>query len=166
LSPVIGTISGIGLLGAFAGHISLLIGYDLLGDAWPIVFAGIFVVWFPTVLQLQKEFGAAAMQRSNGWKIPLVGAPKWVRGVMYVAFIYAIVNFSMGLLGVFSMKGAGFWRVGSSHAMVFYAAAWAFAVAANRRKKLRIDWKCRNGHSMASGAKFCDRCGAPWQPQL
>jgi hypothetical protein len=150
---------------AFVSHISLLFGYELLGDAWPVVFAGIFVVWFPTVLQMQK-FGAA-MQRRNGWKIALLGAPKWVRGVTYVAFVYAMVNFAMGVFGVFSMQGAtGFWRVGSSHAMAFHAAAWTFAVAANRRKKLRIDWKCRNRHSMASSAKFCDKCGAPWQPQL
>ena len=47
--------------------------------------------------------------------------------IVYGAFGYAIVNSQPGMLGAFEMKGSGFWRVGSSHAMAFYAAAWAGA---------------------------------------
>lgn len=138
-----------------------MLGYDLFRGAWPGLFAGIFVVWVPTVIALRR-FGAA-MQKTGGWRVPLIGAPSWVRSVVYAAFAYAIVNFGLGFIGVFSVEGTGFWRVGSGHAIAFYAAAWGLAIAANRREGLGIDWKCQHGHPMTPNARFCEECGAPAQ---
>ena len=149
---------------SFASQLAFWFGYDLLGSAWHVVFAGIFVVWFPTVWMLRGFQGV--MQRKGGWRIAFIGAPDWVRNVVYGSFVFAIANFALGFFGVFSMEGNGFWRVGSSHAMAFYSAAWGLAVAANRREEQGMDWKCRNGHDMTPGAKFCEECGAPAQPSL
>lgn len=165
MSRLVAAIAGLGLLASFVGHLGLVLGHDIVGAAWPVLFGGIFVVWFPTVLAMRRF--SATMQKKDGWKIALTGAPDWVRYVLYAAFIYAIVNFGLGFVGLYSLEGSGFWRMGSSHAMAFYAAAWGFAVAANRRDELGIDWKCQHGHDMTPGAKFCEECGAParvgWQ---
>jgi hypothetical protein len=164
LSRLIAVLAGLGLLMSFAGHVGLVLGHDLFGSAWPVLFVGIFVVWFPTVLAMRR-FGPV-MQRKDGWKVALTGAPEWVRYVVYAALAYAIINFGLGFLGLYSLQGSGFWRVGSSHAMAFYAAAWGLATASNRREELGIDWKCLHGHDMTPGARFCEVCGAPAQRSI
>jgi len=159
MQSLLAAVAGFGLLVTFVGHVSLVCGYDLYGKGWNALFVGIFVVWFPTVLSMRKL--KYAFRGNNGWKIALTGASPWVRYVVYGTFIYAIVNFGLGMLGLFEMKGGGFWRVGSSHAMAFYGAAWGLALAAEGRRSQGIEWKCRQGHDMNPGARFCEECGAP-----
>jgi hypothetical protein len=158
LQSLLAAVAGFGFLLTFIGHVGLIFGYDFYGKGWPILFVGIFVVWFPTVLSMRKL--GPAFQKKDGWKIALIGAPPFAKHVFYGTFGYAIVNFAAGVLGAFEMKGSGFWRVGSSHAMAFYGAAWALALAAAGRASLGIEWKCERGHQMTPGANFCEECGA------
>lgn len=133
----------------------------MIRSAWFFIFAGVFVVWLPTVFTLGK-FGAA-MQKRGGWKVVLIGAPAWARYVVGAAFVYAIVNFAFYFiisLGI-TVGEESFWNIGSSHAMAFYAMAWATALAAANREKLGIEWKCERGHDLTPGARFCEECGAP-----
>jgi len=155
----VAAVAGFGLLVTFIGHVGLIFGHDFYGKGWNVLFVGIFVVWFPTVLSMNKF--KSTFQGKDFWKIALTGTPPLAKYVVYGAFGYAIINFVAGMLGAFEMKGSGFWRVGSSHAMAFYAAAWGLALAAAGRKSLGIEWKCTHGHEMHPGAKFCEECGAP-----
>ncbi len=159
MQSLLAMVAGFSLLVTFIGHVALVCGYDLYGKGWNVLFVGIFVVWFPTVWSMRK-FGHA-FRADGGWKIALTGTSTWVRSVVYGAFTYAIVNFGLGMLGLFELKGGGFWRVGSSHAMAFYAAAWGLALAAEGRASQGIEWKCQRGHDINPGAKFCEACGAP-----
>ena len=162
MQMILAVVAGAGFLACLIGHIALRLGYDLYGEAWSLFFFGIFVVWLPTVLTLRK-FGSA-MQRRGGWKIALIGAPDWAKYVVGAAFVYAIANFVLEMLG--SFRGAGeasdnFWNVGPSHAMAFYSAAWGAALAAANREKTGLEWRCERGHDLTPGAKFCEECGAP-----
>jgi len=159
LHSLLAAVAGLGLLLTFIGHVGLVSGHDLYGKGWNALFIGIFVVWFPTVWSMKKL--NSKVWGNDFWKIALTGAPPLAKYVVYGAFGYAIVNFVAGMLGAFEMKGSGFWRVGSSHAMAFYAAAWGLALAAAGRESLGIEWKCQRGHEMHPGAKFCEECGAP-----
>lgn len=159
---VVAGLAFLGLLLSTAWHASILLGRDILGDAGQTLFAGIFVVWFPTVIYLQKL--GPALQR-GGWKALFKGAPSWFGTLFGLVFGYAILNFMMGMLGVYDMS-TGFGRAASGHAMVFYAASWGIAVAAIRRHELGIEWKCQNGHDISPEAKFCEKCGAPARQQL
>jgi hypothetical protein len=71
------------------------------------------------------------------------------------------VNFFPGFSFGFSIAGGGFGRVGSSHAMLSYAAAWGLAVAANAREDQGIEWTCERRHEMPPTARFREECGAP-----
>ena len=159
MSRVIAPVALVGLLASLAWHLGILIGHDFLGGAGMVLFIGIFVVWFPTVMSLQKL--GPALQRGGTWKVLLEGAPAWVKTVVSGAFVYAMVNFGLGFVGGFSTRGSGFWRIGSGHAIAFYAAAWGLSTAAVRRGELGIEWKCQNGHEMSPTGKFCEECGAP-----
>lgn len=159
MQSLLSAVAGVGLLVTFIGHVGLIFGHDFYGKGWNALFIGIFVVWFPTVLSMKKL--NSAVRGNDFWKVALTGAPPVAKYFVYGAFGYAIINFVAGMLGAFEMKGSGFWRVGSSHAMAFYAAAWGLALAAAGRVSLGIEWKCERGHEMHPGAKFCEECGAP-----
>jgi len=159
ISRIIAPVAAIGFFATLACHVGLWFGIDLTNGYWTVLFVGIFLVWFPTVLTMRKL--GPAMQRMDGWKIALQGAPDWMRYLLYAVFAYGIGNFLLGFFGVFSTQGDNFWRIGSSHAMIFYAAAWGVATAANAREDQDIDWKCERGHEMSPTAKYCEECGAP-----
>jgi hypothetical protein len=159
LPRIIAWLAAAGLVLSAAWHLGMLVGHDFLGQAGEVLFAGIFVVWFPTVLLLQKL--GPAFRNTRDWRVLLEGTPHWVKPIVTATFANAIINFGLGVLGVYDLRGAGFWRMASGHAMVFYAAAWGVNLAAYRRDELGIDWKCQNGHEISPQAKFCELCGAP-----
>ena len=121
------------------------------------MFAGIFVVFLPTISYLQKHQGAL---QSGTWKVLLAGAPSWVSPVVKGVWWYAVLNFVLGMVGVYDMSSE-FWRAASAQAMAFYVTCGAIGLAAVRRDELGIEWKCHNGHDMSADAKFCEKCGAP-----
>ena len=153
----------VGLLLSVAWHVGLLLGRDFFGAGGIALFVGVFVVWFPTVIQLQRT--GAGGRFGSDWKTWLAGGPPWLYPLVIGIFVYAMINFGLGFLGVYSMEGTGFWRMASGHAMAFYSAGWGFAYAANRREELGLDWRCQHGHEMPPGAKFCAECGAPAMAQ-
>jgi hypothetical protein len=162
MRSVLAAVAGIGLLVCLLGHIALITGNDFIGPSWPVLLGGVFVIWIPTVLTMRRL--TFATRRNDAWKVALTGAPDWVKYAVYAVFGYAIVNFLARVLlnvGHTSPAENDFWKVGSSHAMAFYAAAWGVATAAVNREKLGIDWKCERGHDMTPGANYCEQCGAP-----
>ncbi len=161
---IIAPLAFIGLLLSAAWHVGLLFHHDIFGQAGTVLFIGIFVVWFPTVLYVRRFSSATTGGRAD-WKVWLAGGPEWLYPLLVGIVVYAVVNFGLGFVGVYSMEGSGFWRMASGHAMVFYSAAWGIGYAATRRENLGIEWRCQNGHEMPPNAKFCAECGAPAVPR-
>jgi hypothetical protein len=125
------------------------------------LFVGIFIVWFPTVLYLQrfnKEMrGGFGL---GGWKYVVAGAPAWLIAVAVLAFAYAIVNFML-LIPTQGDSADTFGIGASGHAMAFYSIAALVNWAAVQREIRGLEWKCERGHRMAPSEKFCSECGAP-----
>ena len=163
LPRLLAPVAFIGLLLSAAWHVGLLFHHDLLGPGGTVLFIGIFVVWFPTVFYLRR-FDSTTGQGRRSWKVWLAGGPDWLYPLLQGIVVYAVINFGLGFLGVYSMEGPGFWRMASGHAMVFYGAAWGVAYAAMRREDEGIEWRCQNGHEVPPDAKFCAECGAPVIP--
>ena len=147
----------LGLLLSTAWHLGTLFGRDPFGQAGMYLFLGIFVVFMPTLSYLQKHQGSL---QTGGWKVLLPGAPAWLALTVKVVWVYAILNFILGMVGLYDMS-ADFSRAASSHAMAFYVSCWGIGLAAVRRDELGIEWKCQNGHDISAEARFCEKCGAP-----
>lgn len=157
---IVGSVAAVGFFVSLISNLSFWFGIDLLGGVWPVVFGGIFIVWFPTML-LQRGMMSRMRNRSD-WKTMFYGTPAWVLPAFYVVMGYGVINFFLGFLGIVSLGGEnGFWRIGSSHAMIFYGAAAGMAWGAVVRDEEGLNWKCTQGHEMAPDAKFCQECGSP-----
>ena len=87
----------------------------------------------------------------------------------YGFFIYAIANFIffIALMAMTPEQQTGgdpsnfVWRGFSGHWMLFYSAGLATLTTAYRRGISNLAPKCRNGHAVVVGDKFCPKCGAP-----
>ena len=128
------------------------------------LFVGVFVVWFPTVIYLQRF--ERVLRRGlgiTGWKYVVAGAPPWLIWLAGFSFVYAIVNF---LLFMPHASDASFGIGASGHAMAFYSAAAVINYAAVRREGANDDWECERGHLMGPDEKFCSECGAPGKKKV
>jgi hypothetical protein len=151
-------VAAVGFLASVAVNLSFWAGAPVLPQYHDLLFMGIFVVHVPTVLLLISMSPAERHPRS--WKEWLRGAPVWVLPAFYGVFGYAFVNFALGFLGVFDMTDENFFRVGSSHAMVFYFMGFAVNIAAIGRRNEPPLAPCERGHEMPREAAFCATCGA------
>jgi hypothetical protein len=135
IAPLLGPlalISFIGLVLSLWVHIGALYGRKVAPEYffWGLHF-GIFVVWFPAVLIVQKRVGST--RGYDVWKKFFEGAPDGLRYLMYLFFAYAFVNFALfwfqASTGV-SGDSAITWRGFSGHWMAFYCSALAIFLAA------------------------------------
>lgn len=152
-------LSAIGLLASFVLHIASLYGVpELARHAISILFPGIFLVWLPTVLlmnRLTRDF-----KQRDIWKAALRGCPAWMRKTLWVVWGYVfLAAFILPFLrgnnpgaspGSFIIFPAAFY---STSFGVMYSAAHVDQFDAGRR--------CLNGHAISPLAKFCEECGAP-----
>jgi hypothetical protein len=135
------------------------------------LFFGIFLVWFPTVLSMQR-FNAVKKKGLFGfrvWKYATAGAPPILVWLAGAALVYAMVNFFIAMpvdrsVGP-ALEDSGFFLVGTGHAMAFYAAALVFNVAAIQRRATGTDWECERGHMLVPSDSFCSECGSPARKQ-
>jgi hypothetical protein len=156
---VVATLAGLGFVLSVLWHVAAQAGIALEMPPYAFVlFAGVFIVWFPTVLYLQRfnkelhgSFGL------GGWKYVVTGAPPWLVALALLASVYAILNF---LLVVPMRGGARVENSGvlfSGHAMAFYAVAALVNWAAVQREEQGIEWSCVRGHRLSPSEKFCPR---------
>lgn len=59
------------------------------------LFIGIFLVWFPTVLYMQRFSREMRGFSFRGWKYIVAGAPAWLIWLAGLSFVYAFVNFAL-----------------------------------------------------------------------
>jgi hypothetical protein len=121
-----------GLVVSLSVHIAALMGILILPSGYfSLLHIGIFVVFFPAVAVSQKLVGNT--RRSDFWKAILRWAPDWMRNMVYVFMVYAMVNFAIFMVNVEShsrLSGPVEWRGASGHWMAFYSAAFAILYSA------------------------------------
>ena len=155
-------ISAVGLLASVTLHIAILLaGRELSGQVIPFLFPGIFVVWLPTVLvmnRLTRDF-----KQKDIWKAALRGCPAWMRRTLWVIWGYAF--FSALILPFF--LGSNPEASPASFVIfpaVFYATSLAVMYSAAKADQFDSSRHCLNGHMISPLAKFCEECGAPASP--
>ena len=159
-------VAGIGLVSSLAVHVASLAGIPLLGGYAFALHAGIFVVWLPTAIVVQRHTGD--FKRKDLWKAALRGCPAWMRALTYGFFAYAMMNFAYFLI---TTGGAGAKHSGpvdaatlrgfSGHWMAFYSAAMSALYSSTRIPYVDGGRKCMQGHPVGPLAKFCEQCGSP-----
>jgi hypothetical protein len=155
-------LSGTGVLLCLSLFLLGLTGiYQLPGGDMPVLFGGLFVVWFPTVIlmnRLTKDF-----KQKDIWKAALRGCPAWMRTALWVVIgcVFAIF-----FLPVLSKRSPG----DSPQTFVlfpitFYALSFCAMYSLINVEKHDSVRRCLNGHAISPLAKFCEECGAPAAPE-
>jgi len=156
-------LAGIGLVLSVASHLAAVLGIPgPLGDSTWLLHVGIFVVWVPAVLV--ARYATADFPNKDFWKAALRACPPWMRYVVYVCFVYALLNFAYFITTVPKQGGSGPMdpaqvRGFSGHWMAFYAAAMALLYSSTHVKARDAARRCPNGHVVGPLARFCDQCG-------
>jgi len=160
-------LSAAGLILSLIVHLSAVLGHELgLGQAVWALHIGIFAVWLPAILVINRTTGD--FRRRDLWKAALRGCPNWMRKMTYGFAGYAIVNF---IIFVFLMVShpainsneptPATLRGFSGHWMAFYSAALSVLYSATRIKEVDAGRRCRGGHPVSPLAQYCEKCGAP-----
>jgi len=123
-----------------------------------ILFAGIFVVWIPTIIlmnQLTKDF-----KQKDIWKAALRGCPRWMRTILWVLIGCVIaLSFVPALLG----HGAAN-QTFVLFPATFYSISFCVMYSLIHVDQFDTSRRCLNGHRISPLAKFCEECGAPAAP--
>jgi hypothetical protein len=127
-----------------------------------LLFIGIFVVWFPTVVMIQRMTRGVASRDSM--KVAMRHASPLMRGVVYAAWIYCGLVWAVSMIIHFVTKSPTLANEGvyfTAFMLVFYASAAGVAASALAMTAEQLDPRCRNGHQVGTQATFCELCGAP-----
>jgi len=133
--------------------------YLLPSSRESFLFAGIFVVWFPTVIlmnQLTKDF-----KQKDLWKAALRGCPPWMKTGMWVLLGCTFVLFLFNLW-IHSPGNASFVFV--LFPITFYSVSFCVMYSLIHVEEFDSSRRCLNGHQISPLAKFCEECGAPAAP--
>jgi len=133
--------------------------YRLPANKPPVLFIGIFVVWFPTVIlmnRLTRDF-----KQKDVWKAALRGCPPWMRMTLWV--------FVGGVMATTFLPVAWKGRPGEEGFIlfpsIFYAVSFCTMYSLVKVDRLDAERRCLNGHAISPLAKFCEECGAPVAPE-
>src|SRR3954470_9381882 len=92
----------LGLIASVVVHVSTFAAMPPLGmhQTWPL-HIGIFIVFLPMILsQQRKQRSGSPAGATAGSMDELLGqAPRWIRQMTTICFIYAIVNFALFMGG-------------------------------------------------------------------
>jgi hypothetical protein len=157
-------IAGIGLVACFFLYIGSLAVPGLVPRLAPVatkvMFPGIFVVWLPTVLlmnRLTRDF-----KQRDLWKAALRGCPPWMKTGLWVVIGFVILAaFVVPLLRGQNPDMGSFLIFPAS----FYSVSFCVMHSLLHVDKLDAERRCLNGHRISPVAKFCEECGAPAAPE-
>lgn len=148
-----------GLIAAVSIHALAWFGANVPGEV-PL-FAGLFVVWVPTVLvsmRLTRDYA-----QKDFWKAALRGCPRWASRATMGLVAYVFLNFGISLFlspgrgrSASGTEGA---RMMSAGMLPFYGIAAATLYSAIHAVDDRR--RCPRGHVTSPEAEFCDKCGEP-----
>jgi hypothetical protein len=153
--------SGVGILLCLGFYLLGVSGiYSLPARGVPVVFGGLFVVWLPTVIlmnRLTQDF-----KQKDLWKAALRGCPAWMRTALWVVI--------GGVFAVFFLPVLAKKSPGDSPQMfvlfpiTFYAISFCVMYSLIDVEKYDSSRRCLNGHAISPLARFCEECGAPASP--
>jgi len=163
--PAVSALAGIGLALSLVVHTAALAGATPFGTSAFALHAGVFVVWLPTVMVIQRY--TRDFPRRDFWKIALRGCPPWMKRLTYGFFAYAFAGFAYYVLtsalhpvrhsgppDAATVRGfSGLW-------MAFYSTAMALLYSSSRMPALETRL-CVQGHRVGPLARFCEQCGGP-----
>jgi hypothetical protein len=154
-------LSGVGVLLCLSFYILGLTGTSPLpaGDM-QVLFVGVFVVWFPTVIltdRLTKDF-----KQKDLWKAALRGCPAWMRTALWVVIGFVFAVFFLSVLSKKSPVDSP--QIFVLFPITFYAISFCVMYSLINVEKKDSIRRCLNGHTISPLAKFCEECGAPAAP--
>lgn len=154
-------LAAVGIVASFLLYIgSYAAGPELGKVAIRFLFPGIFVVWLPTVLlmnRLTRDF-----KQRDLWKAALRGCPAWMRTGLWVVIGFVIlIAFVLPLLRG-NNPGPDSFLIFPA---IFYSVSFCVMYSLLHVDKFDAERQCLNGHRISPLAKFCEECGAPAAPE-
>jgi len=134
--------------------------HPVQANAAPFIFGGVFVVWFPTVIlmnRLTRDF-----KQKDLWKAALRGCPAWMRTALWVLIGGVFAGFFLQALARRSPAGSSPMFV--LFPVTFYAVSFCMMYSLINVDEFDSSRHCLNGHVIPPLAKFCEECGAPAAP--
>jgi hypothetical protein len=128
--------------------------------ATPVIFGGVFVVWFPTVIlmnRLTKDF-----KQKDLWKAALRGCPPWMRTALWVVIGVVFAAFFLPFPGRKSPGDSP--QTFALFPITFYSVSFCVMYSLINVDEFDSSRHCLNGHPIPPLAKFCEECGAPAAP--
>jgi len=136
--------------------------HDLPKEVAAILFGGVFVVWLPTVLlmnRLTRDF-----KQKDIWKAALRGCPPWMRTTLWI--VVGLVMAVTFMVPIVSGQSPGQNPNGFSlFPISFYAVSFCVMYSLIHVDEVDTTSRCLNGHVISPLAKFCEECGAPAAPE-
>jgi hypothetical protein len=129
--------------------------YHLPNEKLPFLFFGIFIVWFPTVIlvnRLTRDF-----KQKDLWKAALRGCPPWMRSILWVLEGTVMAITFLPVIWKGRPGDDGFILFPST----FYAVSFCTMYSMINVDSFDARRRCLNGHAISPLAKFCEECGAP-----
>jgi hypothetical protein len=154
-------LAALGAIGSFALAIASVAPYVDAKRFLPLLFPGIFIVWIPTVILMNRV--TRDFKQRDIWKAALRGCPPWMRRTLWVVTGVSFAGFFAPLVwgGKPGALSAGFFLVPS----IFYSISFCVMYSILHVEKFDAGRRCLNGHRISPLAKFCEECGAPAAPQ-
>jgi len=138
--------------------LSLVGAYHAFKGGPPLIFLGIFVVWVPTVIlmnRLTRDF-----KQKDVWKAALRGCPSWMRIGLWVFTGVVVAITFLPVIWKGQPGEDGF----TVFPAIFYAASFCTMYSLIHVDEVDANSCCLNGHPMSPLAKFCEECGSPAAP--
>ena len=155
-------VSALGVIACFLLHIATFFAGPEFGQRLLfILFSGIFIVWLPTVLlmnRLTRDF-----KQRDLWKAALRGCPGWMQKTLWVVWGY--VFFAAFILPF--LRGSNPGASPGSFLIfpaAFYSTSFGVMYSVVNVDRFDASRRCLNGHAISPLAKFCQECGAPAAP--
>jgi hypothetical protein len=163
-------LAAAGFVLSAVAHVASIAGMELpSSEAFVAMHAGVFVVFFPAVLVMQRISRGVA--RRDVWKVALSGCPPWMRNAGKVFLGDAILNFLHCMATMphpakhRGPPSAAAVRIFSGHWMVFYGIAFATLYSVRNRASLLVERRCPNQHLVSINADYCETCGERVPPR-
>lgn len=137
--------------------------YEFHRSQPPFLFIGIFVVWFPTVILMNRL--TRDLKQKDLWKAALRGCPSWMRGTLWIVIGIAVgATFVVPLL--LGQRPGGTPESFVLFPIAFYSVSFCVMYSLIHADEVDSRSHCLNGHLISPMAKFCEECGAPVAPDV
>ncbi len=154
-------LAAIGLLASFLLYAgSFAAGPEVGKVAIRFLFPGIFVVWLPTVLLMNRL--TRDYKQRDLWKAALRGCPAWMRTGLWVVIGFVILVVFVVPLPRGNNPGPDSFLIFPA---TFYSVSFCVMFSLVHVDRLDAERRCLNGHQISPLAKFCEECGAPAAPE-